>query len=484
MSTSTTASALALCTLLSVTGCTGTPLTRSGAEVDPISLTSTYANGPSGVGSDVLDELVAATAAEPVTVERPSTPPDSDDNDGDAVKRVQAGQAELAVVRTDALEGAGATSMAAFTAPFAVTSDAQATKIATDPIAGKLLAGLDRIGLVGLRLVPGGLRHPVGYKTPLLGPGDYQGMVINTRPGPGTERIIAALGARTDHSINVERSRRVAAGALRGIEISFGQSSAADRPAVMTSNVSLYTKFDVVVIRRSTFETLSTPQQNALEAAVDQAIETALGKRMREEDAISKWCRATDFAAVVAPPGVLEQLQGALTPVTEALRNDPATAEALDRFAALHEGTTDATGATCAGPESDEAERAPYRVTPRGDQTVLDGVWRLGATREEILDAGMSEERASANAGVWTVRITDGKGTWSQPSGEPCDGNFSFAGNKVTLDMDLGLDNGCDGLAIGTYERKGDTVTFHWTAEHNGELALDNVLLKTFVKVG
>jgi hypothetical protein len=85
---------------------------------------------------------------------------------------------------------------------------------------------------------------------------------------------------------------------------------------------------------------------------------------------------------------------------------------------------------------------------------------------------------------VWTVQITRGKGTWSQPTGEPCDGNFSFAGNKVTLDMDVRPDNGCDGVAIGTYERKGDTVTFRWTGEYNGELVLDNVLLKTFVKVG
>ena len=478
------AGTLALFALLSVSACTGTSLTRSGAEVDPVSLTSTYANGTGGVGSDVLDQLVAGTAGQPVSIAAPSVLPNTDDNDGDAVKRLQAGQADISVIRSDALDEAGATSVAALTAPFAVTNEDQAERISTDPIAAKLLAGLDRIGLVGLRLVPGGLRHPVGYKTPLLGLDSWKDQVINTRRGPGVERIITALGARSDHSINTRRSRLVADGTLRGIEVSFLQSRAADRPAVVTTNVTLYTKFDVVVLRKNTFDTLSSAQQHTLTASVDDAIAAIRVSRPLEDDAAVKWCNANDSSAVTASPGVIGQLQAALKPVTEQLRNDPTTAEALDRFAALHDGTKDPEGHDCAGPVTDETKMAPYRVKPRGDQTVLDGTWRFSATKQQILDAGVSEERAAANAGVWTVTIDHGMGDWSQPTGDPCVGNFSFDGKKVTLDYDLSPDNGCGGLSIGTYERKGDTVTFTWTADLDEELALDNVLYKTFVKVG
>jgi hypothetical protein len=122
-------------------------------------------------------------------------------------------------------------------------------------------------------------------------------------------------------------------------------------------------------------------------------------------------------------------------------------------------------------------------VTPHGDQSVLDGTWRTGTTRDELLAAGISSEGASANGGVWTVQITQGKGTWSQPNGEMCDGNFSVAGNKVTLDYQLG-NHACMGLSIGTFERKGDTLTFRWTADRYEDVALDNLLFKTFVKVG
>lgn len=484
MSTPIRAGTLALCALLSVSACTDTSLTRSGADVDPVSLTSTYANGAGGVGSDVLDQLVAVTSAQPVSISPPPVLPDTDDNDGDAVKRLQTGQADISVIRSDALAEAGATSLAALTAPFAVTNEDQAQRIAADPVAATLLAGLDRIGLVGLRLVPGGLRHPFGYKAPLLGLDSWKDTVINARRGPGVERIITALGARSDHSINASRSRLVADGTLRGIEVSFLQSGAADRPAVVTSNVTLYTKFDVVVMRKNTFDTLSVAQQRALSASVDDGIAAIRVSRPVEDEAAVKWCNTNDSSAVTAPPEVMSQLQAALKPVTDQLRTDPTTAEALDRFAALHDGTKDPGGHDCAGPVTDETRMAPYRVTPRGDQTVLDGAWRFSATMQEFLDAGVPEDRAAANAGVWTVTLDHGMGNWSQPTGEPCVGNFSFAGNKVSLDFNVRPDNGCGGLTKGTFERKGDTVTFTWTNDLDNELALDNVLMKTFVKVG
>lgn len=464
--------------------CTGSTVNRSGGSVDSITLRATWGNGAAGVGSDLLDQLVRTTAGDPVKVGAP--PPmtaDTEDNEGDALRRLAAGDADLSVIRTDSLETAGAHSLAAFTAPFVISNEAQAAKVAADPMTADLLTGLTEIGLVGLGIAPGGLRHPVGYAEALVHPTDVSGKAINTRPGVGVERIISALGGRADHSVSKERSRRVSAAELRGIELSYLQRGAADKPAVFTPNVTLYTKFDVVVIRKRVYDTLSAPQQAALRAATKKSIDQTLLTRLSEDAAAKAWCTESDASAATVTPAVVAEWRAALQPVVDRLKSDPATAAAIARFARLHDGTTDPAGETCAGPSS-QAVPATYLLEPVGAQTVMDGTWRTGATAEELRAAGVPYGRASVNAGVWTVHVQDGKGEWVHGgNGDSCKGNFTFAGDKVTLDFNLGVNN-CDGLAIGTYKRVGDTVTFRWTAELNGELLLDNALLSRFVRIG
>ena len=154
---------------LALAGCGDAP-TRSGASTDPVVLTSDYGQAPGGVGADVLDALVSDTAEQAVSVSTPRASTASVDEEGDAIAALQAGDLDVTVVRADRLATAGADSLAVLQAPFLVTSAEQADRVAADPVAQDLMAGLDEIGLVGLALVPGGLRHPFGYAAPLLVP--------------------------------------------------------------------------------------------------------------------------------------------------------------------------------------------------------------------------------------------------------------------------------------------------------------------------
>lgn len=100
--------------------------------------------------------------------------------------------------------------------------------------------------------------------------------------------------------------------------------------------------------------------------------------------------------------------------------------------------------------------------TPIGDQTVLDGVWRVHARRADMLAAGVDAKTADSNAGTWTFAIHDGDAHANPPRGPHCLMKFVFAkGRKVYLNAEI---YGCGGLAIGTYKLYGRTVTFNWLA--------------------
>jgi len=462
--TNTTASralaiaALATVTTLALAGC-ASPLGRSGAVADPVRLTTVWSGGPGGVGADVLQDIVESSTAKEISLAVPVLNPsaDSNDDDGSALSYLRAGKADLGVVRADRLVSAGVTSLAPLTTPLVVTNNEQAAKIAADPISAKMIAGLDKIGLVGLAVVPGGMRHPFGYGKQLLAAEDYRDAVINTRPGSGVDAIFRALGATTDHSVGPERQAASASGKLRGIEVSLQQSQAVDTPAVLTSNVTLYEKFDVVVIRASAWKSLSSAQQAQLRKRVAAGASMALTQRPDEAAGLAAWCQREGASAVLADPTELAGLRAALDPVTRKLATGDA-AKVISRMQSLHAGTSDPVASACGAPVYDNSV---FHLDAVGDQSVMKGTWRIGVSSATLLAHHASAHDAQVNAGIWTWVIdAKGRGVVDQPVGPPCKTQFTFAGDRVSLDFAAEPDSGCGGLALGSWSRTGDTVHF------------------------
>lgn len=472
-----------LAVALLLTSCAA-PLGRTGTPIDPVTLTSTWGNGPGGVGSDVLDALVQPSDSA-IAISAPGTEVgrDSDDEEGGAVAELAAGAADISVIRADRLVAAGAASLAPLQAPLVVTNEEQAAKIAADPVlSAATMADLRDIGLMGLALAPGGLRHPFGYVTPLLGPADYVGATINTRVGPGVNALIEALGASTDHSVGQERADAASSGTLRGIEVSLLQSQAVDRPAVLTANVTLYEKFDVVVIRSAAFDSLSAPQQAELVRVSQAAIETALDRRQTEAEAFASWCDSGSASAVLADGAALSAIKAALQPVLDHVMT--ASSSSIDRMRALHDGTSDFTPVDCV-PSAPSGADGTYQVTPSGDQTVLDGVWRLEISEAELTAAGVNFHDAQVNAGVWTLTIKNGIAVVDQPRGEDCAWQFSFDGDSVSLNQSYKGNAHCGGQGRGTFRIDGTTANFDWTAQRDYDLVLDTAMFQHgLVKVG
>ena len=447
--------------VVSLVGC-GEPASRTGATSEPIVLRPATGGGPS-VGNDVMDLLAAATATGNVQVaeaqDADQVTPDSDRT----LELLANGAADIGVVRSGQLVTAGASSLMALEAPLVVTNNEQAAAIAADPIAETAMADLSKIGLVGLALVPGGLRHPFGYgTTPLVAADEFRGATMNTRQDDaGVSEIMAALGATEDHSIGAERTAKAEGGAIRGIEVSLQQFAAVDRPAVITTNVTLYSKYDVIVVRQALWSTLSASQQAELKAVAAQVRVSAPVARGSEATGFAGWCQGKGAGSALATDAELATFHDALDPVVASLESDPVAKEIIDRMRALGVGTTaEPTDLTCAHDETPDLSW--NHLEPAGDQTVLDGTWRFTPTEADLLAAGATPSDARNNAQVWEVTLVDGTGTATVGAGgHTCTWTFTFAGAKVLFD--LGSEEACGGLIAGTYHLDGDEVTFEWT---------------------
>jgi TRAP-type C4-dicarboxylate transport system substrate-binding protein len=444
----------ALLLLLPLSAC-GTPDARTGTSVEPVQLTVVQ-------DLPVFSRLVPGTADSAVRIVTEALLPESPDPEADLLAGLADGDFDLAVVRAGRLEREGAGSLAPLGAPFLITNDQQAAAVATGAVASELMADVEQIELVGLALVPEGLRHPFGYgSAPLLGAADYKGQVIASAPDAGSAAILRALGATVFEPVDHTRSEAAQNGELRGIETNLDRMGIVDRPAVVTGNVSLYYRFDVLVIRKAAWDGLTGPQQAELSDAVAKARNGTVTDHPKEAESFASWCAEDGAASVDADSDALASLHALLDPITDAIEADAATGGMVQQIRELGDGTTDPSGLTCDG----QTPEPTAGVTPSGDQSVLDGVWRFEVSEQDLLDGGASESDAHGNAGIWEFDVQDGSVTVSlNGHHQPSTWAFTFDGESVALDF--GPDGG---VLTGTYALVDDTVTFTWDVPEDAE---------------
>lgn len=440
-------SAAIAATALVLMGACGAPTTRAGGDVDPVTLTT--ANE-----TDLLHLLTQDSADGAVRVQAGKPMESGDDEDGATLNVLAAGDADLGMIRSGRLVKEGAASLAPLGSPFLVTSTEHGLAVARDKVAEPLMSDLGQLGLVGLGMLPIGAYHPFGYHDPLLGAEDYNGATINVRVDAAWDDILRALGASGDDSVDGERAAKVASRELRGIPAFVQNFGAVDTPAVMTGNVALFERFDVVVIREGAWDSLSTAQQDELTTMVATARDEAHDAMTTDDLALRDWCNVAGASTTTATDDAVASLHAALDPVAaEVATAHPDTVATIKQLG-VGIPTLDL---QC----GEESESSDWGFRPEGDQTVLDGTWRFEVTEEELLEAGASASDAAGNSGVWQMTLTEGAGTGGKVGGDPCVWTFGFAGDHVQ--WDLGASADCDApLFTGTYEISGDTVRFGW----------------------
>jgi len=350
------------------------------------------------------------------------------------IKDVQAGKVQLGIAASWAFDTVGADSFQALQAPFLIDSYPLEQRVLESGIPVKMLAGLNPHGLVGLAVLPGPLRRPLGFTRPLLAASSYRGARIEIPPSQVTSEIFRALGAIPVIQ-KPSRGGWIIAG-LTGIE---GHANTIDSGlavphAVLTGNVVFEPRPSVIFMNRHAFSLLTAGQRTVLYQAAVQA--RAAGIYQGDDTtAVADLCRR-GIKIVSASPADLAGLQAAEQPVYRTLETNSSTRVFVDEITAMRE--------TAGG--NPDAVSCPSTSTG-GTATVasgLQGTWRVSYTEGQLVAAGADSSELVPSEGNWghfTLTLRQSHWWLRYTGGDPAtlptmaaeSGTYIAAGTKITF---------------------------------------------------
>jgi TRAP-type C4-dicarboxylate transport system substrate-binding protein len=347
----------------------------------------------------------------------------------DLIKDVEAGRAQMGITASRAFDTVGIKSFQALQAPFLIDSVALERKVLASDIRQQMLDGIERSGLVGLAILPGPLRRPLGSANSFRSASDFRGRKIGIRASAVAAETLWALGA-----VPVVLPRDNNTSGLAGAEghlVNLDEALPL-RGATITGNVDFEPRPNVIFINRMTFESLTTAQRGVLIRAAARVQMTA-AVYQPDGGAAQDLCRR-GIKIVAASATDLAGLRAAVQPVYAALESDPSTKAFIQQITSIRDslgGSPDAASCTT----SAETGRTTQALTG------LDGKWVVTYTRSQLFAAGADPSE-------------DIPGNWGHFSLTFDRGHFSDAG------PDVGPGSGA---ASGTYVVNGDDITFYRT---------------------
>jgi TRAP-type C4-dicarboxylate transport system substrate-binding protein len=341
------------------------------------------------------------------------------------IRDMRHGRADLAFAGSRAWDEFGIHRLRALTAPLLIDSYHLEEAVLGSELVGPMLAELRPLGLVGIGILPGPIRRPLGAAHRLAAPSDFSGLTIGTQQSRVADATMRALAAR---------SRRVPAtvpglaglAGLDGVERHVGAIEA-DRLDIegshLTINVSLWPRPLVVFADGRTYRTLTSDQRRILRTAAANVVpkKAAIDRGFYAESAgnICRKGRATFDSATSTELGALRR---AVEPVYRQLRRDPATRTAIDSIERLKRELGEP------ATELPQCERAAGAQTSA--VTKIDGVWRMG-----IDPSAARPENFPENWGHWIYVFDRGRFAITQENQEACTwgyGRFAVDGNRMS----------------------------------------------------
>jgi TRAP-type C4-dicarboxylate transport system substrate-binding protein len=364
------------------------------------------------------------------------------DSERRTVEHVRAGRAQLGSVGTRVWDTMGVMSLRPLVAPFLVDSFALQGRVLESPLAARMLDGVDDAGVVGVALLPGPLRRPLGSTRPLAGPGDYRGATIGSRYGGVARATFRALRA-TPKGYHVG-----ALSGLDGAELDLNTVALVgyDAPGTrITANVVFWPRPVTIVANRQAFGRLAPAQQEILRRAGREAVAPDLERNAEsEQSGLEAICARGKAALIEASPEDVTALRQAVEPVYAELERDAETRELIAEIRALDDG----------------AEREPLRCGASSEAAV-DGVWEASVTRAALLASGASAAEAATYEGRGTLELKDGRWVFRNDH-TTVTGTYDVAANTIRLTMVTCTANPCSPRAVTHYSWSlyGDTLTF------------------------
>jgi len=305
------------------------------------------------------------------------------------VRDVQVGKADLAWVGARALDKLGVTTFEPLLAPLLVDSHDLQRAVFKADLPTQMLAGVDKLDVVGLGVLPGPMRKMLGVSHPFVRASDFDGAVVGIGGSRQAAQTMQLLGATAqDVPQGAELGNRDAMEQqLRTIR---GNNYALKGAHFVTGNLNLWPRPLVVFMNTKRFQSLSGAQQTARRDAAGAAFDHALAaSRAEDTDPISLLC-ADGMTLTKATDADLSTLRTALEPVYDQIRADRTNRKWLDEIVALKKKVGAAPDtAQCPATQPTAAEPAASGTTafPQGsfESTLVAEDWkRLGPGEDGI----------------------------------------------------------------------------------------------------
>jgi TRAP-type C4-dicarboxylate transport system substrate-binding protein len=376
------------------------------------------------------------------------------DYEPQTIEDVRDGEIDMAKISARAFDVAGVRSLQPLVAPFAVDSYALQREVLRSDAAADMLRGLEPLDVIGVALLPGDLRRPVGVGRPLVELADYHRARIATRLSRLGLRTFDELGANGEP---VTPSADVGSfdGAENGIE-GF-QGSRYDGPRrELTMNVSLWPRSLAIVMNEEAWEDLSEEQHDVLRAAGRAALDPALDRiRSRDREGVGVICRGGEVVVNEASPAQLQALHEATAGIARDLERDPSTRAAARAIAALKAEVE---------PEEPPGCDAAAPDRPGGAATPVEGLWRMSSTREEYAAIAPPSDVVPENWGEFTLAFSGGRFAATTENGEAClwvYGRIEVKGDVVEWTVEDG--GGISVTEEDFFNQPGEFFTYRWS---------------------
>jgi TRAP-type C4-dicarboxylate transport system substrate-binding protein len=372
----------------------------------------------------------------------------------DVIADVEAGKADLGWAGSRAFDSVGVPTFDALHAPLLIDSYLLEKRVLESPVVGDMLDGLEPLGVIGIGILPGPLRKPLGV-SPLVRPEDYRGKTIGISRSRVARQTLLALGAsakdvpaggKIDGFDGVEQQ-------VSGIEGNHYDDVAKN----LTANVNLWPRPQVLFMNKKAFAALSHVQRDALRAAVRHALPATMAyERKEEREGTAILCRRkpTFFTASESD---LAALRRAVRPVYDRLERDKVTKSAIEQIRTMRSGASSTT-------EAPRCSNARSTTSPAGKATPIDGVYRMTTTRKESVKFSGEDPGGdlSENYGRWKfvldrgrlhyTQSSEGKSRWTKAV-------YTVLGHTTTWRI---TDSGGQGPR-NAKERIGEVFAFHWS---------------------
>jgi tripartite ATP-independent transporter DctP family solute receptor len=262
----------------------------SGSSTEPVKLRLGYVTTPQhpyGLAIDAFKKEVEAASAGKVTVENI---PNYTGGDSQLFDDVVGGTIEMAGISTAIWDVKGSNVFQALQAPFLITNYGHSQEVLGGEIGRAMLDsanGPSKFGLVGLGLLEGGLRKPLGGDVALKNPADFKGKKIRAPQSKVLSATITALGAEPVALPVGDVFTALQNGTVDGMEANLGliyTNKYYEVAKFVTQDVNLWPFPAAVVINKSQWDKLTDEQQGWLRTA---------GENLFPE---------TTIAAFVSPP--------------------------------------------------------------------------------------------------------------------------------------------------------------------------------------